>query len=114
MSSVHSIWIVNRFSTFNDYFGSKESIQNNNDLVGGAWESLKMFLCRYLDCFGCLTTIEMQNAEKQSLKEARIEYVELDGLNLCKKDCQAHGRNSVRDSLESLEEAWSQIRGTDR
>lgn len=113
-NTVHSLWMVNRFSTFTDYFGSKESYRNKSLLGAGVCESFKQFLFRFFDCFGCLTMIEMKKAEKQSLKETRIEYMELEGLNLCKKGCQDHGRNSVRSSLENLEDAWSQMRGMDR
>lgn len=114
MSSVHSIWIVNRFSTFTDYFGSKESFRDKPILDGTIWESFKKFVIRYFDCFGCMTMLEMKNAEKQNMKDARIEYMELDGLNLCKKGCHDLGKKSLESSLESLEEAWSQTRGTER
>lgn len=114
MSSVRSIWIVNRFSTFTDYFGSRDSIQDKPHLDDTVWESFKKYVLRYFDCFGCLTMIEMKNAEEKSMKEARFEYVELEGLNLCTKGCHDLGKDSVRNSLESLEEAWSQSRGTER
>lgn len=104
-SRTNSIWILNGFSTFTDYFGSNEQfkhpIQHHSFSLA---ESIRNAFWRYFDCFGCLTVLEMKRKQDENDEKIRMEYVELIGLNILDKEEEER----IRSSISSLEEALSQ------
>lgn len=89
MSFVSGFWIIDRFSTFTEYFGSSKLLDTDTD----SWA--KKVCQKVKDTFSCC----YRSLEKD--QQVLVEYVELQGLNTAFSEKQL---NSSVSSLSSLED----------